>query len=147
MLSSKLSRAVSNLYRGASNFLANISLQLPRATASAARSATFHRTPLGSSFVRSYADGGEEKVKGAVIGIDLGKESISGTPVNIGPYIDMRLGRNNKFRSCNNGRKDSKDYREFRRYGAVLSGLLLTALTLYSRCPYHSISRCLYTRW
>lgn len=27
---------------------------------------------MGSKFVRGYADGGEEKVKGSVIGIDLG---------------------------------------------------------------------------
>lgn len=27
---------------------------------------------MGSKFVRGYAEGGEEKVKGSVIGIDLG---------------------------------------------------------------------------
>lgn len=30
------------------------------------------RAPMGAKFVRGYADGGEEKVKGSVIGIDLG---------------------------------------------------------------------------
>ncbi|XTI85034.1 mitochondrial heat shock protein-like protein [Cenococcum geophilum] len=44
---------------------------LPRAT-SAVRRAPAIRSPFGSSFVRGYADGGEEKVKGPVIGIDLG---------------------------------------------------------------------------
>jgi molecular chaperone DnaK len=34
--------------------------------------ATSFRAPLTSQFKRGYADGGEEKVKGAVIGIDLG---------------------------------------------------------------------------
>ena len=44
---------------------------MPRAT-SAVRRAPAIRSPFGSSFVRGYADGGEEKVKGSVIGIDLG---------------------------------------------------------------------------
>lgn len=44
---------------------------LPRAT-SAVRRAPAIRSPFGSSFIRGYADGGEEKVKGPVIGIDLG---------------------------------------------------------------------------
>ncbi|KAF2805753.1 mitochondrial heat shock protein-like protein [Mytilinidion resinicola] len=44
---------------------------LPRAT-SAARWTPAVRKPFGSAFVRGYADGGEEKVKGSVIGIDLG---------------------------------------------------------------------------
>jgi len=35
------------------------------------RSSAF-RSPIASSFRRSYADSGEEKVKGQVIGIDLG---------------------------------------------------------------------------
>ncbi len=46
--------------------------QLPRATSAFSR---FHaiRSPLGSSFARYNSTGGEEKVKGQVIGIDLGK--------------------------------------------------------------------------
>lgn len=44
---------------------------LPRAS-NAFRQTPITRSPLGSSFVRGYAEGGEEKVKGAVIGIDLG---------------------------------------------------------------------------
>ena len=45
---------------------------LPRAS-SAFRSSPAVRSPLGSSFVRRYADdASEKKVKGAVIGIDLG---------------------------------------------------------------------------
>lgn len=47
--------------------------QLPRATASGLRSATLRRTPVSSTFSRFYSDGAEEKVKGPVIGIDLGK--------------------------------------------------------------------------
>merc|ERR1711981_37296 len=54
MLSSRLSRA------------------LPRATSSATRSSNLIRTPLGSSFVRRYADDADKKVRGPVIGIDLG---------------------------------------------------------------------------
>ncbi|KAL1648465.1 Hsp70 ATPase ssc1 [Diplodia intermedia] len=44
---------------------------LPRATAFA-RASPISRSPLGSSFVRRYADEAQEKVKGQVIGIDLG---------------------------------------------------------------------------
>jgi molecular chaperone DnaK len=44
---------------------------LPRA-ASAVRRAPAIKSPFASSFARGYADGAEEKVKGAVIGIDLG---------------------------------------------------------------------------
>ncbi|KAF2261570.1 mitochondrial heat shock protein-like protein [Lojkania enalia] len=44
---------------------------LPRAT-SAVRRAPAIRSPFGSSFVRGYAESSDEKVKGAVIGIDLG---------------------------------------------------------------------------
>ncbi|KAL1631724.1 Hsp70 ATPase ssc1 [Neofusicoccum ribis] len=44
---------------------------LPRASA-LSRASPLTKTPLGSSFVRRYAEGGEEKVKGQVIGIDLG---------------------------------------------------------------------------
>jgi molecular chaperone DnaK len=43
---------------------------LPRATSAAWRAPAF-KAPIGR-FVRGYADGGEEKVKGSVIGIDLG---------------------------------------------------------------------------
>ena len=44
---------------------------LPRATP-AVRRAPAIRSPLGSSFFRGYADEAGEKVKGSVIGIDLG---------------------------------------------------------------------------
>ncbi|KKY20244.1 putative mitochondrial heat shock protein [Diplodia seriata] len=44
---------------------------LPRATAFT-RASPISRSPLGSSFVRRYADEAQEKVKGQVIGIDLG---------------------------------------------------------------------------
>ncbi|KAF2091861.1 heat shock protein 70 [Saccharata proteae CBS 121410] len=54
MLASRLSRSV-----------------LPRASAFQ-RASPLIKSPLGSSFVRRYAEGGEEKVKGQVIGIDLG---------------------------------------------------------------------------
>jgi molecular chaperone DnaK len=47
-------------------------IQLPRATTSATRSSNLLRTPLGSSFVRRYADDADKKVRGPVIGIDLG---------------------------------------------------------------------------
>ncbi len=48
-----------------------ISLQLlPRASSTFRTPAL--RSPLGSTFARGYADGADEKVKGAVIGIDLG---------------------------------------------------------------------------
>ena len=53
------------------NLDADILQVLPRATPSL-RNSVIHRSPLGSSFIRGYADGGEEKVKGQVIGIDLG---------------------------------------------------------------------------
>ena len=45
-----------------------LTIQLPRAV-SAVRRAPAVPSPFGSSFLRGYA---EEKVKGAVIGIDLG---------------------------------------------------------------------------
>jgi len=46
---------------------------MPRAASTFSRtSASAFRRPLASQFVRGYADGGEEKVKGQVIGIDLG---------------------------------------------------------------------------
>ncbi|KAF2145226.1 uncharacterized protein K452DRAFT_221539 [Aplosporella prunicola CBS 121167] len=54
MLSSRLSRAF-----------------VPRASAFN-RASPLIKSPLGSSFVRRYAEGGDEKVKGQVIGIDLG---------------------------------------------------------------------------
>ncbi|KAF2094052.1 mitochondrial heat shock protein-like protein [Rhizodiscina lignyota] len=54
MLSSRLSRS----------FLPRAYSAIPRATPL--------RAPFASQFRRGYADGGEEKVKGAVIGIDLG---------------------------------------------------------------------------
>ncbi|KAF4303003.1 Heat shock protein Hsp70 [Botryosphaeria dothidea] len=44
---------------------------LPRASA-LSRASPLTKTPLGSSFVRRYADESTEKVKGQVIGIDLG---------------------------------------------------------------------------
>ena len=45
---------------------------LPRATSAAVRRTPAIRSPFASSFVRGYADASEEKVKGSVIGIDLG---------------------------------------------------------------------------
>jgi len=47
--------------------------QLPRATSSTTRSVNLLRTPLSSSFVRKYSDDADKKVRGPVIGIDLGK--------------------------------------------------------------------------
>lgn len=44
---------------------------LPRSLSSVPR-APLCRAPIASQFRRNYSDGGEEKVKGAVIGIDLG---------------------------------------------------------------------------
>jgi hypothetical protein len=70
MLSSRLSRTVSCLV-ACSPITVLTSLQfLPRATSAAWRAPAF-KAPIGK-FVRGYADGGEEKVKGSVIGIDLG---------------------------------------------------------------------------
>ena len=46
-------------------------LQLPQATSSATRSTNLFRSPLGSSF-RKYSDDADKKVRGPVIGIDLG---------------------------------------------------------------------------
>ena len=48
--------------------------QLPRAAFAFARTST--RLPITSSFARYQSSGGEEKVKGQVIGIDLGKLQI-----------------------------------------------------------------------
>ncbi|KAL1874917.1 hypothetical protein VTK73DRAFT_10397 [Phialemonium thermophilum] len=48
-----------------------LSRALPRATAGASRSA-FLRKPMVPAFARFESTGGEEKVKGSVIGIDLG---------------------------------------------------------------------------
>lgn len=46
---------------------------LPRATSAVRRTQpSAIRSPFGSSFVRGYAEGSDEKVKGSVIGIDLG---------------------------------------------------------------------------
>lgn len=74
MFATRLSRAVSKaLAWDASQFvLANFCMQLPRATSAASRSAIL-RKPLTPAFARFESTGGEEKVKGAVIGIDLGK--------------------------------------------------------------------------
>ncbi|RAL64274.1 hypothetical protein DID88_002166 [Monilinia fructigena] len=53
-------------------FASRISRALPRATSSVTRSAPL-RTPLGTSFTRRWnSDDAEKKVKGPVIGIDLG---------------------------------------------------------------------------
>ncbi|APA05338.1 hypothetical protein sscle_01g001080 [Sclerotinia sclerotiorum 1980 UF-70] len=53
-------------------FASRISRALPRATSSVTRSAPL-RTPLGSSFTRRWnSDDADKKVKGPVIGIDLG---------------------------------------------------------------------------
>jgi hypothetical protein len=59
-----------NLKKGFANMKC---FQLPRAATSVTRTTAVRRTPLGSSFVRFNSNGGEEKVKGQVIGIDLGK--------------------------------------------------------------------------
>ena len=70
MLSSKLPRSVSiALYR--LEVLCSSEIQLPRATSSFLRPSV--RLPTASSFARFQSNGGEEKVKGAVIGIDLGE--------------------------------------------------------------------------
>jgi molecular chaperone DnaK len=46
---------------------------MPRATSAVRRAqAPAFTKPFGSSWRRGYADGSEEKVKGSVIGIDLG---------------------------------------------------------------------------
>lgn len=60
---------------GESFFTDSCLFQLPRATTSFTRTA--NRAPLLSKFARyeSTAAGGEEKVKGQVIGIDLGKNA------------------------------------------------------------------------
>ena len=72
MLSSKLSRSVSYfLFAPYISIFTDVScLQLPRATSAFSRMSS--RLPSTSSFVRYQSNGGEEKVKGQVIGIDLG---------------------------------------------------------------------------
>ena len=70
MLSSRLSRTVSHAtinFRTCKQCLTS-SQFLPRAASAARRTPAF-RAP---AFARGYAEGGEEKVKGSVIGIDLG---------------------------------------------------------------------------
>jgi hypothetical protein len=69
MLSSRLSRSVScPSYQAPLKSHANIRLQfLPRASSAFRTNAL--RSPLGATWTRGYAD---EKVKGQVIGIDLG---------------------------------------------------------------------------
>lgn len=68
MLSSRLSRTVSHLVACPPITVLTSSQFLPRATSAAWRAPAF-RAPVGQ-FVRGYAE--EEKVKGSVIGIDLG---------------------------------------------------------------------------
>lgn len=51
--------------------ISNFILKLPRATSTFSRLPAI-RSPLAPSFVRFQSNGGEEKVKGQVIGIDLG---------------------------------------------------------------------------
>ena len=73
MLSQRLARSV--WLSKQLNRLAADAPQLPRATSTFSRSAYPLRSPLGSSFVRYQSNGGEEKVKGQVIGIDLGEST------------------------------------------------------------------------
>ena len=70
MLSSKLTRSVS-IALCRLEVLCSSDIQLPRATLPFLRPSI--RLPAVSSFARFQSNGGEEKVKGAVIGIDLGR--------------------------------------------------------------------------
>lgn len=75
MLPSRISRSVSPrhplLHRSRELRSSSHATQiLPRASA-LSRSSTF-KAPIATSFSRFYSNGGDEKIKGPVIGIDLG---------------------------------------------------------------------------
>ena len=73
MLSSRVARLVRSLReRSASLASLPLDLQLPRTTSSFSRYPVA-RSPLASSFVRCESSNSEGKVKGQVIGIDLGR--------------------------------------------------------------------------
>lgn len=84
--------------------------QLPRATSSATRSANLLRTPLGSSFVRKYSDDAEKKVRGPVIGIDLGKFCPLPHDENFDRMLTSIPRRNHQFCCSYYGRSRRKDY-------------------------------------
>ena len=73
MLSSRVARSVRpSRERSASLASLPLDLQLPRTTSSFSRYPVA-RSPLASSFVRRESSNSEGKVKGQVIGIDLGR--------------------------------------------------------------------------
>jgi hypothetical protein len=84
--------------------------QLPRATSSATRSANLLRTPLGSSYVRRYADDADKKVRGPVIGIDLGKCCPFSPNENFDRMLTSLLRRNHQFRCSYYGGIICEDY-------------------------------------
>jgi hypothetical protein len=80
-------------------------IQLPRV----ARTSPLRRTPV-SSFVRSYADAADEKVKGAVIGIDLGMSTCDVAYLqNFEPRLTI-IYRYHQLRCCGDGGKGAKDH-------------------------------------
>jgi hypothetical protein len=83
--------------------------QLPRATSSATRSANLLRTPLGSSFIRKYSDDADKKVRGPVIGIDLGMLYPFPLDENFDGMLTSFFHRNHQFCSSYHGRYGCED--------------------------------------
>lgn len=72
MLSSRLSRSVRIAHHRHIEIYSHVYQFLPRASSAFRHAPSSIKPAFPSRFVRGYAEGGDEKVKGAVIGIDLG---------------------------------------------------------------------------
>lgn len=112
MLSSRLARSVK--FPGSFDISSKLTCEfkLPRATTAFSRSPITH-SPILSSFVRYQSSGGEEKVKGQVIGIDLGMLSV--LRLASLPFTYNMI-RHNQFCSRCFRRQNAQDNRKRRRY-------------------------------
>lgn len=73
---------------------------------------------MASSFVRHQSNGGEEKVKGQVIGIDLGMWSKSHNRLSARRIVNDMY-RHNQLSSSDNGRKDTENNRKLGRLANI----------------------------
>lgn len=67
------------------------------------------RKPMVPAYRRFESTGADEKVKGAVIGIDLGKQSLRRTQL-AKRELTISIGRHHKLGCCHHGRQDSQDH-------------------------------------